>query len=65
MTIRNIIVMGLMAACLGSPAFAYEEIAVSEGGTLMGTVKLEGKGSKAERLQPCDVAGSILLRAHL
>ena len=42
MTIRNTIVMGLMAACLGSPALAYEEITVSEGGTLMGTVKLEG-----------------------
>ena len=46
MRIRNIIVLGLMAACLGSPALAYEEIAVLEGGTLMGTVKLEGKVPK-------------------
>ena len=44
--IKNTIVAGLMAACLGSPALAYEEITVSEGGTLMGTVKLEGKVPK-------------------
>jgi len=40
--IRHTILAGLMAACLGSPAFAYEEITVPEGGTLTGTVKLDG-----------------------
>ncbi|MCC2641542.1 MAG: uncharacterized protein K0S45_1955 [Nitrospira sp.] len=42
MEIRNTIMVALMAACLGSPAFAYEEITLSEGGTLTGTVKLDG-----------------------
>ena len=47
MKMKHTIVIGLMAACLGSPAaFAYEEITVSEGGTLTGTVKLEGKVPK-------------------
>lgn len=42
MKIGTTIAIGLMAACLGSPAMAYEEISVSEGGTIMGTIKLEG-----------------------
>ena len=37
---------GLLAGCLSVPAYAYEEITVSDGGTLMGTVKLEGKVPK-------------------
>ncbi len=40
--ITYIIVAGMIAACLGSPAWAYEEITVTEGGTLTGTVKLDG-----------------------
>ena len=42
MTMRNIFVMGLIAACLGSPAWAYEETTVSDGGTLTGIVRLQG-----------------------
>jgi hypothetical protein len=37
---------GLVILSLGSPALAYEGIAVSEGGTIMGTVKLEGQVPK-------------------
>lgn len=33
---------GVMMLSIGAPAYAYEEITVSEGGTLMGTVKLDG-----------------------
>jgi hypothetical protein len=39
-------VTGLVMLSLGSPAFAYEEITVTEGATLMGTVRLEGKVPK-------------------
>lgn len=35
-------IAGLLALVLGSPAFAYEEITVSDGGTIKGTVTLEG-----------------------
>ncbi|MBA5868224.1 MAG: hypothetical protein GDA67_16135, partial [Nitrospira sp. CR1.3] len=41
MTIRPI-AAGLMALCLSTPTWAYEEIQVPDGGTLTGTVKLEG-----------------------
>ena len=57
--------MGLMAACLGTPALAYEEIAVSEGGTLMGTVKLEGKVPKPKGYNLVTLPDQYLLRAHL
>ena len=33
----------IVAACLGSPALAYEEVTVTEGGTLSGTVTLVGE----------------------
>jgi hypothetical protein len=39
-------VTGLVILSLGSSAFAYEEITVTEGATLMGTVRLEGKVPK-------------------
>jgi hypothetical protein len=39
-------VTGLVMLSLGSPAFAYEETTVTEGATLMGTVRLEGKVPK-------------------
>ena len=39
-------VAGLMLLSLGNSALAYQEIAVTEGGTLMGTVTLEGKVPK-------------------
>jgi carboxypeptidase family protein len=42
MTMIRQLVAGLLMLSVGSPAFAYEEIKVPEGGTLMGTVKLEG-----------------------
>ena len=35
-------IAGLLALVLGSPALAYEEITVSDGGTIKGTVTLEG-----------------------
>jgi hypothetical protein len=42
MMIKTQLIAGILALAVGSPAFAYEEITVSEGGTLTGTVKLEG-----------------------
>ena len=36
-------VAGVMALCLGGTAQAYEEITVPDGGTLRGTVKLDGQ----------------------
>ena len=42
MKIKTQLMAGVLALALGSPALAYEEIAVSEGGTLKGTVTLEG-----------------------
>jgi hypothetical protein len=37
------IVAGLLAVSLGASAYAYEEITVTEGGTLTGTVTLQGQ----------------------
>ncbi|HEX9154251.1 MAG TPA: carboxypeptidase regulatory-like domain-containing protein, partial [Nitrospira sp.] len=42
MNIRNMMVAGVMSVCLTSPANAYEEMAVANGGTLSGTVSLVG-----------------------
>jgi polysaccharide lyase family 4-like protein len=42
MNIRNTMVAGVLAACLTGPANAYEEMAVTDGGTLSGTVTLVG-----------------------
>ncbi len=42
MKMWNAIVAGVLAATVGGPALAYEEITVSDGGTIAGTVKLEG-----------------------
>jgi len=39
---HRIIPLLLLAAFCGTPAWAYEEMAVSDGGTVLGTVKLEG-----------------------
>ena len=36
------IVAGVMVLCLSSPAYAYEEVPVTDGGTLSGTVTIEG-----------------------
>jgi hypothetical protein len=40
--LKHIVVATAVAFSLGAPAWAYEEMTVSEGGTLKGTVKLEG-----------------------
>lgn len=40
--LRLIMMAGLMALCLSSPAYAYDEITVTDGGTLSGTVTLDG-----------------------
>ncbi|HMK24370.1 MAG TPA: carboxypeptidase regulatory-like domain-containing protein [Terriglobales bacterium] len=42
MTTMQQLAAGLVVLALGSPALAYEEITVTDGGTLTGTVKLEG-----------------------
>src|SRR5512139_3533675 len=42
MMTKTQIIAGILALALGSPAFAYEEITVSDGGTLKGTVTLDG-----------------------
>jgi hypothetical protein len=46
MNITNILAAGVMAACFTSPAYAYEEITVTDGGTLSGTVTLVGEVPK-------------------
>ena len=45
-TMMKHVLAGLLSVCLGVPAYAYEEITVSDGGTLMGAVKLEGNVPK-------------------
>jgi len=42
MTKLKLILAGAIALCLSLPAHAYQEIAVTEGGTLTGSVRLEG-----------------------
>lgn len=42
MKMWNTIVTGVFVTCFGGTALAYEEITVSDGGTIVGTVKLEG-----------------------
>ena len=42
MKMWNTIVAGVLVTCLGGTALAYEGITVSDGGTIVGTVKLEG-----------------------
>ena len=42
MKIKTQLIAGVLVLALGGPALAYEEGTVSEGGTLTGTVKLEG-----------------------
>ncbi len=39
----NTLLLGVLAVWLVSPAWAYEEITVPDGGTLTGTITLEGK----------------------
>jgi hypothetical protein len=39
---RKQLLAGVMALSLSAPAYAYEAVTVLEGGTLMGTVKLDG-----------------------
>ncbi|ALA60370.1 carboxypeptidase regulatory-like domain-containing protein [Nitrospira moscoviensis] len=40
--VKQIAAAGVMLVSLSAPVYAYEEIAVSDGGTITGTVKLEG-----------------------
>src|SRR3990167_9284022 len=42
MKIKTQLIAGVLALALGSPALAYEEITVSDGGTITGTILLEG-----------------------
>lgn len=46
MNILRLIVAGLMTVCLGNPAYAYDEVTVTDGGTLSGTVTLDGEVPK-------------------
>lgn len=46
MKIIKAVAVGAVITCLGGPVFAYEEITVLEGGTLVGTVTLEGQVPK-------------------
>ena len=48
------VIRALMLAAIGfgGPAWAYEETVVTDGGSLMGTLTLEGHSSQAEGLQP-------------
>jgi hypothetical protein len=46
MALRTRLAAGFVILSLGSPALAYEEATVSEGGTITGTVKLEGQVPK-------------------
>lgn len=43
---ERVIAACLIVACLGGPTYAYEEIAVSNGGTLSGTITLVGEVPK-------------------
>jgi len=43
---KQTILAGLIAACLSSSAYAYEEMTVTDGGTLSGTVTLVGEVPK-------------------
>ncbi|MDF0642443.1 MAG: carboxypeptidase regulatory-like domain-containing protein [Nitrospira sp.] len=43
---KHSIAMAMMVACLSGTAFAYQEITVAEGGTVTGTVTLEGNVPK-------------------
>lgn len=42
MNIIKLILAGMIAVCLSSPAYAYDEVTVTDGGTLSGTVTLSG-----------------------
>lgn len=46
MTMKHSIMAGILSVCLVGTASAYEEIAVSDGGTIVGTVKLDGQVPK-------------------
>ncbi len=46
MSARNRVAAGLVMLSLAGPALAYEEVMVPDGGTLTGTVKLDGKVPK-------------------
>ena len=42
MKILKAIIAGVAVVCISSPAYAYEEVPVTDGGTLSGTVTLQG-----------------------
>jgi hypothetical protein len=46
MNMTRIVAAAAVALSMTGPAFSYEEMTVSDGGTLMGTVKLEGQVPK-------------------
>jgi len=60
MMTRNLIAVGLIATGLSASAWAYEEIPVTDGGT----VHAGGPSAEAQGVQPRHVAGPLLLRAH-
>jgi len=46
MIMKHSMIIGVIAACLSGPAYAYEEMTVADGGTITGTVKLDGEVPK-------------------
>ncbi len=46
MMTRNLIAVGLIATGLSASAWAYEEIPVTDGGTVFGTITLAGEVPK-------------------